>query len=141
MAAPQAPRRSRALLPIVLMVWFGALGDVLLARGARQAAGAGWQGGSVAAVVLTHWLTNRSLWMGVASLIVFFLCYLLALSRADYSYVTPASASSYVVVTLLGWALLGEAVTRLRWLGVLVICAGVWLVTRTAACTTGESRQ
>lgn len=136
MSAPPTRARASAIPLIALMVWFGALGDVLLAKGARQAAGMPWRAGAEAGW-LTRWLANGTIWLGVASLVIFFVCYLLALSRADYSFVTPASASSYVVVTLLGWTLLGEVVTRVRWLGVAVICLGVALIARTAARTTG----
>jgi len=77
--------------------------------------------------------------MGMLSLIIFFICYLLVLSWADYSFVSPASAVSYAVVTFLGWVLLHEAVPSVRWLGVVVICLGVFLVGRTPTRTTQET--
>jgi uncharacterized membrane protein len=53
------------------------------------------------------------------------------LSWADYSYVMPASAFGYAVVTFMGMTVLGEKVTGRRWLGVGLICLGVVLVGRT----------
>ena len=45
---------------------------------------------------------SGTIWLGVASLITFFLAYILVLSWADYSYVQPASSFSYAVVALFG---------------------------------------
>ena len=56
---------------------------------------------------------------------------MLVLSWADYSYVLPASSVAYGTVALLGHFLLGETVTPLRWLGVLIICMGVFVVGQT----------
>ncbi len=59
---------------------------------------------------------------------VFF--WLLALNRADLSYVYPFASLSYVLITVASWLLLHEAVPPLRWAGLLVICVGVMLVAR-----------
>jgi drug/metabolite transporter (DMT)-like permease len=40
------------------------------------------------------------------------------------------------VVALLGWLVLGEKVSLLRWAGIAVICLGVFVVSRTGAQTT-----
>ena len=75
------------------------------------------------------------LWLGVAVLVLFFVCHLVLLSWADYSYVQPASASGYAIVPLFGWLLAGEQVGALRWSGVFLISLGVVLVGRTCART------
>ncbi|HWQ14512.1 MAG TPA: EamA family transporter [Roseiflexaceae bacterium] len=59
---------------------------------------------------------------------VFF--WLLALNRAALSYVYPFASLSYVLITLASWAILHESIPPLRWMGLLVICAGVLLVAR-----------
>lgn len=66
----------------------------------------------------------------------FFIAYLLVLSWADYSFVQPASATSYAVVALLGHFALKETISPMRWLGVLVICSGVLVVGNTHPRTT-----
>jgi drug/metabolite transporter (DMT)-like permease len=62
---------------------------------------------------------------------------MLLLTWADYSYVQPATSLSYFSITVLSYFLLGEIISPLRWLGVTVICLGVFLVGRTAPNTTG----
>jgi len=65
--------------------------------------------------------------------------YMLALSWADYSFVQPASSMAYGVVALLGYFVLKETVSPLRWLGIGIICLGVFVVGRTEPQTTGKS--
>ena len=54
-----------------------------------------------------------SVWLGVASLLTFFVANILVLSWADYSFVQPASSMAYGVVALLSIFVLGESVTPL----------------------------
>ena len=129
----------RIYLLIVLMVILGPLGNVLLGKGMRRIGAAS----SWSQAELLHQLTQLSrsgaIWLGLACLMTFFAVYMLVLSWADYSYVQPASAVAYAVVALMGHFLLGEAVTPVRWAGVLLICLGVLVVGYTPPRTT-ESR-
>ena len=50
------------------------------------------------------------------------------LSWADLSYVLPVTAIGYVLVALVGRALLNEQISAKRWAGILLIMAGVALV-------------
>jgi uncharacterized membrane protein len=53
---------------------------------------------------------------------------LVLLSWEPISLVIPASALSYVVGTLGAKYILGEQVSAARWVGVVLVCAGVALV-------------
>jgi len=55
---------------------------------------------------------------------------------ADYSYVMPVGAFGYAVLTLLAVVFLHEDVSLLRWIGVILVCIGVFLVGRTKPSTT-----
>jgi uncharacterized membrane protein len=63
--------------------------------------------------------------------------YMTVLSWADYSYVMPAGAFGYALLTLLAVVYLHEVVSLKRWVGVLLICVGVILVGQTKPRTTG----
>jgi drug/metabolite transporter (DMT)-like permease len=65
--------------------------------------------------------------------------HMLLLTWADYSYVQPATSLSYFFITVLSYFVLGEAISPARWLGVTVICLGVFIVGRTAPSTTPAS--
>jgi drug/metabolite transporter (DMT)-like permease len=90
-----------------------------------------WTAGDLVPV-LGRILSNGYIWLGMLSLLTFMVAYMLILSWADYSYVQPSSSLSYATVALLSHFLLGEMISPLRWMGVLVICTGVFIVGRTA---------
>jgi len=85
-------------------------------------------------------LMSGYIWLGIACLLGFFTVHMLLLTWADYSYVQPASSLSYLSITMLSYLLLGEAISPLRWLGVVVICLGVFVVGRTPPSTTGAPK-
>ena len=68
------------------------------------------------------------LWAGIAAYVIEFFVWLEALSRAPLSLLFPAAALAYCGVVFAGKMLLGEHVSRRRWLGTLVITVGVMLV-------------
>jgi drug/metabolite transporter (DMT)-like permease len=124
---------------ILLMVVFGPVGDVLVSKGMKQVGAiSSWTPAAVLSLFIRAF-TSPFVWMGIGFLLAFFVSYVLVLSWADYSFVQPASAVGYAVVALLGWLMLGEVVTSLRWAGVLTICLGVFLIGRTPPRTTEKT--
>ena len=59
---------------------------------------------------------------------VFFWVY--ALTKVDLSFAYPFLGLSYVLILLCSWVFLGEYIPLIRWVGVLVICLGVFLVAK-----------
>lgn len=121
---------------ILIMVVFAPLGNVLLSKGMKNVGPATHWTPSELGSVLLRIGSSGYVWLGVASLLTFFVAYMLVLTWADYSYVQPASSFSYAMVALLSYLLLGEAVSPLRWFGVVVICLGVLVVGQTHPRTT-----
>lgn len=56
--------------------------------------------------------------------------WLIALSKVDLSYAYPFVGLAYVAVAFFSWIFLGEALSTLRWAGIVMIVAGVMLVAR-----------
>lgn len=73
-------------------------------------------------------LRNGWFWTGVPLMALSFYALLVLLSWEPISFVIPASALSYVVGTFGAKYILGEEVSAARWIGVLMVCAGVALV-------------
>jgi drug/metabolite transporter (DMT)-like permease len=73
--------------------------------------------------------------LGVALLIVWQLSRMALLSWADLSYVLPVTSVGYVVVALIGKVLLHEVITGRRWAGIVLIMAGVALVSGSTPST------
>ncbi|HEV3197536.1 MAG TPA: EamA family transporter [Bryobacteraceae bacterium] len=66
--------------------------------------------------------------LGVFLLILWMLSRMALLSWADLSYVLPVTSVGYVLVALVGRVLLNEQITSKRWAGIVLIMAGVALV-------------
>lgn len=114
-------RKYLVLLGVML---FASLGDMFLSRGMKQV-------GEVSISDLPrliHALGNPWVAAGIVLLIAFFISYLSALSWADLTYVLPATAIGYVVLALGARFWLGESIPVTRWIGILMIVAGVGFV-------------
>lgn len=121
---------------ILLMVVFGPLGNVLLGKGMKRIGAVQLTNVAETLHLVSRVLASPTIWAGIASLITFFTAYTLVLSWADYSYVQPASSVSYAMVALLAHFLLREAISPVRWVGVMIICLGVLVVGYTPPRTT-----
>ena len=121
----------KTYLMIAVMIIAGPLGNVFLGMGMKHAGRLAVWPAMELLHTATKVLTTGPIWLGIGSLILFFVAYMLVLSWADYSFVQPASSLAYGVVALLGWLVLGEQVSPLRWAGIAVICLGVFVVGRT----------
>ncbi|PWT84267.1 MAG: hypothetical protein C5B57_05160 [Blastocatellia bacterium] len=126
----------RTVTLIVLTVLFNSVGNLLLSVGMKRVGEVSGFSSSVLAATAWRIGTNGAIWLGVATLVLFFAAHMLLLSWADYSFVQPASAGGYVATPLLGAMFAGEHVGAVRWGGVLLICLGVVLVARTPVRTT-----
>ena len=115
---------------VCLMVLCANAGDLMLKRGMLEIGAVQLtEAGLAHAFRLT--VTNGTLWVGIFFLCGFMLSYMTVLSWADYSYVQPASSASYVVISLLAHFVLHETISPIRWVGVAVICLGVFVVGHT----------
>jgi drug/metabolite transporter (DMT)-like permease len=133
---PSEGLRLKTYILIFMMIVFGPLGDVLLGKGMKRiGAMASWAPADVFHFFFRAFTTG-TIWLGMALLLTFFVAYILVLSWADYSYVQPASAMSYGVITLLAYFVLHEKITPTRWAGVLLICFGVFVVGHSPPRTT-----
>ena len=130
--------KKKTYFLIASMVIFSSVGNVLLSKGMKQIGDINDYSFPVLSGVFFKTFTNSTIWLGIFSLLVFFVANLLALSWADFSYVQPASSIGYALVALLGYLVLGEAISPTRWVGVLFICGGVALVNGTEPRTTGD---
>jgi len=120
---------------ILVMVICANAGDLLLKHGMTQIGAVPFTStGLVHAFLLT--VTSKTIWLAIFFLIGFTVSYMLLMSWADYSYVMPAGAFGYALLTLLAVVVLHESVSPRRWLGVGLICVGVFLVGQTKPRTT-----
>jgi multidrug transporter EmrE-like cation transporter len=67
---------------------------------------------------------------GIACFGISSIFWLVVLSRIDLSLAYPLVSIGYVVVALISYFLFKENVSLIRWIGIIVICIGVLLVSR-----------
>ena len=121
----------RRYLILAVVTFTGSFGDTFLAVGMKRL-------GPVSLSHLSLLITAlRTPWIlaGIVLLLGFFASYLTALSWADLTYVLPATSLGYAVVALLSRFWLHEHISLARWIGVLLITAGVGFVTQGPAYT------
>jgi drug/metabolite transporter (DMT)-like permease len=121
----------RKYLVLAGVTVFAAAGDSLLAYGMRQVGSISWHHlPQVVLAILNPWVA-----LGVLLLLGFFASYMTALSWADLTYVLPATSLGYVLLALIARFCLHENVSTARWLGIVMISAGVGFVTQGPALT------
>lgn len=116
------------LLLMFFVVVFGTVGEIFVSRAMKEHGEVkDFRPGALIAVILRA-LRSRWMWLGVAMMAVGFFALLAVFSVANVSFVVPVTALSYVVGALGGVFFLGERVNVQRWIGILLVCAGVVLV-------------
>lgn len=114
---------------LLITVGLNVIGQYLMKRGMSdvgEITGAlGEMAHHLAMAFLNPWVIGG---LGAYGLSTF--CWLILLSRVELSYAYPALSLGYVLITLVGFFVLGEAVTPTRWVAVLIICVGVFLVSQ-----------
>lgn len=144
--SPTSPRSCRAWSPLnhrkenrntvrepilfLFTIGFNVLGQFLLKRGMSQV-GVIRNDLSIIPETALKVITTPALIGGLVAYALSSIFWLVVLSRVDLSYAYPILSLGYVLVVLISWLLLGENVTWMRWAGVVVVCFGVWLVSRT----------
>ena len=114
----------RKYLVLLAVVIFGSIGDTFLKRGMRDVGSIDVHHLSqVFSAVANPWVVA-----GIFFLLAFMSSYMTALSFADLTYVLPATALGYVIMALLSRFWLHEQVSPQRWVGIVLISAGVGLV-------------
>ena len=115
------------LLLILTSVLMNSGGQLLMRKGMLAL-------GTLENNTLTHiasmMLTSFWLWTAMICYALSVIIWMIVLSRVEVSYAFPLGSIGYVIVALAGYFFLGEQVTTMRFVGILVICLGVLIVSR-----------
>ena len=116
------------LLLMFFVVVFGTVGEIFVSRAMKETGEVKDFRPSALIAVILRALRSRWMWLGVAMMTIGFFSLLAVFSVANVSFVVPVTALSYVVGAVGGRFFLGERVSLQRWIGILLVCAGVVLV-------------
>ena len=118
-----ASQRLKGLRKIFLSVLLGVVGQLAMKHGMAQGdmiTGMGWD---LLFKLLDPWVFSGLAAYGLAMVI-----WLAVLAEADLSFAYPMLSLGYVFIALFSWLLFHEHVSPIRWLGIIIICFGVYLV-------------
>jgi drug/metabolite transporter (DMT)-like permease len=116
------------LVLMFFVVVFGTVGEIFVSRAMKEHGEVKDFRPRALIGVIVRALRSRWMWLGVAMMAIAFFSLLAVFSVANVSFVVPVTALSYVVGALGGRFFLGERVNAQRWIGILLVGAGVVLV-------------
>ncbi len=116
--------KGKTLAVMLLATLAVSVGEAMLAKGMKQS------GAALPGIwnQLRGVLTNGNVVGGTLLMMSYFGLYMLALRWADFSFVLPITAVSYLIGAILAKYYLGETVTPTRWAGAIIITLGVIVV-------------
>ena len=115
-------------LMIALVVLGGSVGDVFITKGMKEIGEIATLNGRELLRIAGRTLRNRWFLVGVFFMAVSFFSFLAVLSWADLSLVLPATSISFVITTIGAKFLLQERISLNRWVGIVLVCIGVALI-------------
>lgn len=119
------------LFLLVAVAILNAASQLLLKIGVSQLGGVSFAGGQWVSTLLRVAM-NLPIMAGLSLYVFGVGLWLVLLSRVEVSVAYPMSSLGYIIAAFAAWWWLGENVTSLRILGILVIILGVWIVGKTA---------
>ena len=114
----------KLLLILIVGLVFESTGVILLKKGMMHI---GDLNGYTAAEILRvckAGATNPQILLGVFFEALFFLCLLILMSKSDISFLWPLTGLSFVFATFAAMIFLGENVSVMRWVGVILVVIG-----------------
>lgn len=120
------PPSLKTALFVLIIVLSNSFGNVLLGRAMPHLPPFSASFGYFVALITNAWLVSGTFLMAI-----FTMAQLSLFSWADLSFVLPVTASGYIITDILSHFLLGESISKLRWVGIIVLSLGVLLVAET----------
>ncbi|OEU61645.1 MAG: 4-amino-4-deoxy-L-arabinose transferase [Desulfobacterales bacterium S5133MH16] len=121
---------TRYLPLIVLGVMLNAAAQLALKQGMRNIGYFDFRLESCSRVVIAV-VASPYILAGLGCYIFSVAVWLLVLSRVEVSFAYPLLSIGYIVTAVAGRLFFNESMDITRWAGIMVICLGVWLITRT----------
>jgi len=117
-----------AMVCIITSMILGAVGQICIKRGLNLLGNIEFSSGLIVSYAKIFFSPYVLTGLFIYFIGVFFWLY--GLSKVELSFAFPFVSLSYVLVFLLSWFALGESIPLLRWIGLMTICVGVFLVAK-----------
>ena len=114
---------------IMLTILFTVTGQLLLKMGMHDIGVSPSQLVALPQFILRTF-TNLKVLAGLSCAVIAAVAWMIAVSRSDLSLAYPFMGLAIVLVLALSPMVIGETVPGMRWVGVAVVCVGLWLTAR-----------
>ncbi len=119
-------------LPLILFgVFLNAAAQLALKQGMRQIGYFDFALSNINRIFMAV-AVNPFIWAGLCCYVISVVVWLLVLSRVEVTFAYPLLSVGYIVTAVAGWLFFQENLSITRLSGIVVICVGVWLITRSA---------
>lgn len=110
---------------ILISIFFNILGQSVLKMGVNKLGAL-----SLSMSGLIKAFTSFLVLGGLALYVISSVFWILALSHKDLSYAYPMLSIGYVIILLVSWFVLGEHISLLRIVGVILVSFGIFLIVK-----------
>ncbi|UCD15135.1 MAG: EamA family transporter [Candidatus Omnitrophota bacterium] len=116
---------------LIFAIFSATIGQIFLKKGMISVGVFSFENVMVLAYFLKAF-TNGFVLIGLFFYFFSALIWLIVISRLPLSLAYPCVALGYVLVAILSKYMFNETITFVRWAGIIIICLGVFLISRTA---------
>ena len=116
----------KAVASIIVAVCFSVAGQLWVKKGINLMQGLDFDKGLIGAYARI--LLSPYVMVGTLTYCISIFFWLYALTKVELSYAAPFLALTYIFIVLASWMFLGESVSLMRWVGVIVVSVGVLIV-------------
>jgi drug/metabolite transporter (DMT)-like permease len=120
-----------ALILVALCIIFGSVGQILMKNGMSRVGEIGGLAGLFNLKTVINIFTNPFVLGGLALYAISSFFWLGAMSNLNVSFMYPLLSLGYILVAIMGAVILREHITLLRWLGIIVVVIGCFLIVQT----------
>jgi len=114
------------LILVLLCVILGVVAQLAMKRGMIIVGNVGLK--DIFSEKIFSIIFQRYVFIGVVLYVLAALVWLVVLSQAELSFVYPLISMGYILTAVFSWFLFKENLTIFRFLGILLICGGVYLI-------------
>jgi len=115
------------LILVLISVVLGSFGQIFMKMGLKEKPIDFTQ---LASMKLFETLFQKYVFLGIVLYMLAVLLWFAVLSKAELSFAYPLISLAYVLTAFLAIFFFGENITLVRWLGIILILGGVFLITR-----------
>lgn len=125
-------KRGKKMIDVIVLilisVLLGSFGQVYMKKGLLELGGIELK--EIATRKLFSVIFQKYVFSGIILYSITTLLWFVILSKAELSFVYPLIALGYIITAFLAWYYFKEAITPIRWFGILLIIAGAALIMR-----------